>query len=156
MSSDLLDMHLKLLVLEHGRPRVVQSLARVTEVSEANLESQLAATAKLKAAKSAKIRPTPDEILARMELSPAKREQLTALAREFANKRLLGELRLVEKFLREHGVKTVPKTRMHALPKVLSILATLPDSELGELLADSADANAGSGLARLAGAIMGN
>lgn len=155
MSTDLLDLHLKLLVLEHGRARVVQTLARVNKVSEANLESQLAATAKVKAAKSAKVRPTPDELLARMELPPAKRESLATLVREFTNKRFLGELRLVEKFFREHGVKTVPKTRMDALPKVLSVLATLSESELGELLAVSENASAGSGFAHLAGAIIG-
>jgi hypothetical protein len=155
MSTHLLDMHLQLLVLEHGRTKVVQSLARISEVSEASIEAQLAAAAKVKAAKSSKVLRTPDELLNRIELPPAKREILASLAREFENKRFLGELRLVEKFFREHQVKTRPKSRISALPKVLSILAALPETDLSELLNDCANKSAGSDFSHLAGAIMG-
>jgi len=133
----------------------VQTLARISEVSETIIENELASAAKAKIIKSAKGRPTPDQLLARMELQPAKRERLATLAREFENKRFLGELRLVGKFFREHQAGTVPKTRMRALPKVLSILAALPESELDELLADCLNENSSSGFSHLAGAIMG-
>lgn len=155
MATDLLDMHLKLLVLEHGRARVVQSLAHVNGVSEASIESQLATAERAKAVKSARIPPTPDELLARMDMPTAKRDCLATLTREFVNKRFLGELRLVGKFLREHGVNTVPKTRAQALPKVLSILATMPETELNELISDTTNEQGSSGFAHLAGAIMG-
>ena len=155
MVTDLLDINLKLLVLQHGRPRVLQSLAHISEVSEENIKNQLASIAKAKAAKSAKTRPTSDELLARMDLPTAKRELLFSLMREFENKRFLGEMRLVGKFLREHQVGTVPKTRLLALPKVLQILADMPESELENLLSDSANQNGGSGFSNLAGAIMG-
>jgi hypothetical protein len=155
MPSDLLDLHLKLLVLEHGRKRVVQTLARISEVSETSLENELASAAQAKTIKSSKVKPTPELLLARMDLQPAKRERLATLAREFENKRFLGELRLVAKFFREHQVATVPKTRMRALPKVLSLLAALPESELDDLLAACVNESSGSGFSHLAGAIMG-
>ena len=155
MRTQFLDLHLRLLVLEHGRTQVIQSLARIGGVSEQDIESQLASTAQAKAAKMSKTHPTSEQLLARLALPPAKRERLTTLTREFENKRFLGELRLVGKFFREHSVETTAKTRMRALPKVLSILATLPESELDELLADCAKDSAGSGFSQLAGAIMG-
>ncbi len=155
MTSELLDLYLRLLVLEHGRPRVVQSLARISEVSEATIEEQLVAAAKAKTVKSSKGNRTPDQLLARMQLEPAKRDRLATLVREFLNKRFLGELRLVGKFFREHQVGTVPKTRMRALPKLVSTLATLPESELDELLTDCTNESAPSGFSHLAGAIMG-
>lgn len=155
MATELLDLHLKLLVLEHGRTRVVQSLARLSEVSEASIEAQLADAAKAKAAKASKRSPSVDQMLAKINFDPGKRERLAILAREFGNKRFLGELRLVGKFFREHQAGTVPKTRMQALPKVLSILATLPESDLDSLLADHANESSQSGFSHLAGAIMG-
>jgi hypothetical protein len=155
MANDLLDLHLKLLVLERGRARVLQSLARISSVSEENIESQLASAAKAKITKSAKIQAVPGQLLAKMELEPSKRHRLESLSREFENKRFLGELRLVGKFFREHEAGIVPKTRIRALPKVLSILASLPESELDELLANCTNETAGSGFSQLAGAIMG-
>ena len=155
MEKELLDIHLKLLVLEHGRERVVRSLARVGEVSEASIEHQLASAAKTKVAKPTRIRPTIDELLSRMQFVPGTRDSIATLAREFLNKRFLGEIRLVEKFLREHNVGTAPKNRMDALPKVLSVLAGLSESELHEMVSDLANSSSGgSGFARLAGAIM--
>jgi uncharacterized iron-regulated protein len=155
MPTDLLDLHLKLLVLEHGRTRVVQSLARISEVSEASIQEQLASATRAKVLKSSKVSSTPDQLLAKMELQPAKRERLATLAREYENKRFLGELRLVGKFFREHQVGAVPKTRVRALPKVLSILAALPESQLDELVADCVNESSRSGFSHLAGAIMG-
>src|SRR2546427_1150779 len=53
--------------------------------------------------RSSKGSPTAEQLLSRMVLQPAKRERVAALAREFENKRFLGELRLVGKFLRERS-----------------------------------------------------
>jgi hypothetical protein len=156
MVTDLLDINLKLLVLQHGRPRVLQSLAHISDVSQESIENQLTSIAKAKAAKLTRTRPTPDELLARMDLPAAKRELLSSLMREFENKRFLGELRLVGKFFREHEVGAAPKTRKNALPKVLQVLANLPVSELENLLSDCANQNGGSGFSNLAGAIMGS
>lgn len=156
MNKDLLDIHLRLLLLEHGRERVVRSLARAGEVSEARIEEQLASATKTKSAKPVKTRPTLDELLDRMQLMPDTRDNVTRLAREFLNKRFLGEMRLVERFLREHGMQATPKTRMDALPKVLSVLGSLPEKELHELVDDCATARSGSEFAHLAGAIMGS
>jgi hypothetical protein len=155
MSTELIDLHLQLLLLEHGRARVVQSLARISNVSEESIELQLSNAARARLLKSSKASATPEQLLAKIHLHPDKRERLATLAREFMNKRFLGELRLVVKFLREHNVGIVPKTRMRALPKVVSILATLPDSDLDALLVDCENESSRSGFAHLAGAIMG-
>ena len=116
----------------------------------------MASVAKAKSVKSIKSRPSLDELLNRMELEPDKREPVAHLAREFLNKRFLGEMRLVGKFLREHGVSNAPKTRKDALPKILAVLASLSESELRELVDDCAMERSGSGFAHLAGAIMGS
>jgi hypothetical protein len=157
MVMDLLDIQMQLLVLQHGRARVLQSLARVSEVSEENIKLELTNIAKAKAAKSVKARPTTDKLLSGLDLTAAKRERLATLAREYENKRFLGELRLVGKFFREHQVETVPKSRLLSMPKVLSILASMPEKELDDIIDDcAANKESGdSGFSNLAGAIMG-
>ena len=154
-SMEYLDLHIKVLVLEHGRARVVQSLARISGVSETSVEDELLLASKIQSVKASKKIPTSAELLEKMDLPVAKRESLGTLAREFENKRFLGEMRLVLKFLREHQVTLAPKSRLRALPKVLSILAGLSQDKPEELIADCTIDNSRSGYSHLAGAIMG-
>jgi len=151
-----LDLHLKVLVLEHGRGRVVQSLARICGVSEDSIEAELILAAQRSSQKSPKKMSTSAELLDKIAISDgSKRDALATLLREFENKRFLGEMRLVLKFLREHQVSTVPKTRLSGLPKVLSILANLSQDKLDALVADCNSDASRSGYSHLAGAIMG-
>jgi hypothetical protein len=150
-----LDLHLKVLVLEHGRKHVLQSLAHICGVSEETLANELVLAEKNKIEKPSKKIPTSAEILDKLELPPAKRESMETLAREFKNKRFLGEMRLVRKFFREHQQSVLPRSRLQALPRVLNILASLPQHELDELLADCTNHPLHSEYSRLAGAIMG-
>jgi hypothetical protein len=154
MSTELLDLHVKLLVLEHGRSRVLSSLARAAEVSEADVHRDLAAI-KPKTPKP-RLRPTIDELLAKIDVPSSRRDAVHTLAREFEQKRFLGEGRLVAKFFREHGVRANPKSRMDALPKILTVLASLPEDDLRNMVAELANNGGASGYADLAGAIMGS
>src|SRR5258708_1217065 len=104
MPADLLDLEVQLLVLKHGRQRIVKSLAGIADVTEADIERALSAAANAKSAKAAKPHPTTAEMLERANIvSPAKRERIATLLREFDQKRFLPELRLVERFCFEHG-----------------------------------------------------
>lgn len=154
MSKELLDLHLQLLVLQFGRTQVVRSLARIDLVSEDAIEKELDLLSKAKVAKSPKSRPTQEALLARLQLPQEIHDVIGLIAREFENKRFLGERRLVEKFLIAHGVPKAPKNRSDALPKVLSILSKLSIIELKEILSTVLDAKSGSEYSHLAGAIM--
>lgn len=155
MPADLLDLEVQLLVLKHGRQRIVKSLAGIEQVSEADIERQLSAAATAKSAKVAKPHPTLAEMLERAEIEPpAKRERVATLLREFDQKRFLPDLRSIERFCFQHGTKSAAKTRADALPKVISTLATLPDNELEELLTSVRNGGGKNGFAHLAAAIM--
>lgn len=155
MPADLLDLEVQLLVLKHGRQRIVRSLAGVAGVTEADIEQALSAAANAKSAKVAKPRLTTAEMLERADIeSPAKKERVATLLREFEQKRFLPELRSVERFCFEHGKRLSAKTRTAALPKVLLILAKLSDHELDELLNPLSNGGGKSGFAHLAAAIM--
>ena len=154
MAKELLDLHVQLLVLQYGRTRVVSSLAHLNHVSEEVLEKELASLSSAKASRPSKAKPTAEELLSRLQLPRETHETIAQIIREFENKRFLGELRLVEKFLVTHGMHKAPRNRGDALPKVLSILANLPIAELKEILSKSSDASSGSEYSHLAGAIM--
>lgn len=155
MPADLLDLEVQLLVLKHGRQRILRSLAGIEGITEADIERALSAAANAKSAKVAKPLLTSAEMLERTHIeSPAKKERVATLLREFDQKRFLPELRSVVRFCFEHGEKSAAKTRAAALPKVLSILATLPDHELDELLNSARNGGGKSGFAHLAAAIM--
>lgn len=155
MSAGIIDLEVKLLVLKHGRSSVVKTLARVCDVSESDLETQLAAAAKTKESKDRSVKPTGAELLARIEVSEEIRELLIELVHEYECKRFLGELRLVEKFYFDHGIRPAPKARADALPKVITVLAKLPLTELRELLATVREGGSDTAFAQLAGAIIG-
>ena len=155
MATDLLNLHLRLLILQHGRPRVIQSLARISNLSEATLENEIEILSKAKIpSKTDKNYISPSQIVSKMQLPAIKEDMIMILAREYENKRFLGELRLVAKFLREHGVNKVPKSRSATLHKVLAILSTESEHALRSLVNDCANSNEQSGFAQLAGALM--
>jgi hypothetical protein len=155
MRSDLLEIHLKLLVLDYGREQVIRTLAHLTDASESELKSRLDSLTKTKAGKQMRARASPDDLLSRVQLSPTARQHVSTLVHEFLNKRFLGERRLVEKFLREHNARFVGKSRLDGLPKVIEILAKLSENEIAELIDDCTDSTTRSGYANLADAIMG-
>ncbi|MSU60073.1 MAG: hypothetical protein EXS35_18200 [Pedosphaera sp.] len=155
MHADLLDLEVQLLVLKHGRQRIVRSLAGISEVSEADIERQLSAACSAKSAKERTSPPTITELVERAEItSSSKRERVATLLREFEQKRFLPERRLVDRFCFEHGSKVAAKSRTAALPTVLKILTTLSDDDLDELLDSVRNGGGSSGFAQLAAAIM--
>lgn len=154
MPSELLDIHLQLLVLQYGRARVLNSLAHISQVTPEVIEAELARLLRAKATKPSKTKPSHESLLNKLGLPPEKQTIVALLVREYDNKRFLGELRLVDKFLRTHGHLQPAKSRDAAFPKVLSMLANMPFSELQEILSSVIDAKPGSEYSNLAGAIM--
>ncbi|MHB1217448.1 MAG: hypothetical protein ACYC1L_04515 [Alphaproteobacteria bacterium] len=157
MKDQLLDIDVRLLVLRHGRQKVLSTLARLIEQTPEQLEQQLQALSQ-KPAASPKKGPKPSlvEVAAsecrdRAEIM----EPLRALAVAFENRSFLPNLRDVQRFLDRAGASSRRlKSRAIAGPIVIRALSKLPRDELTNLA--SQDASRGeSDYALLSRAIMG-
>lgn len=152
MPSDLLDLDVQLLLLRHGRARVLSSLARVAEISEKEIERKLAEVSKKGTRVATKPKPNTQDILDKAEFkSPLAREYAIRVIKDYENKRFLPGLKAVEKFCGQHGVEIGRKSRSEALPMIVSILTSLSEEELRKLIASHSGAG---GYADLADAII--
>jgi hypothetical protein len=157
MKDQLLDIDVRLLVLRHGRQKVLAALAQLVEQTPEQLELQLQsleqmpATPRRKVPKTSLVEVAASECREREEIE----EPLRSLALAFENRSFLPNLRDVHRFLdRTDGTSRKFKSRTLAGPVLIRALSRLPTEDLRSLAAR--DATAGeSDYALLSRAIMG-
>jgi hypothetical protein len=154
MPTDFLDLELRLLVLKHGRSRLLQGLARMNDTSIEELEEQMRQTARPTPPRKPKPVHSAEESVTKLGLEGLRRDRVLTLAREFERGRFLPQLRDAVRFCAQNGTKPRAKSRRELLPRIAAVLATMPDVKLSALIDDIRDGGDGTSFARLAEAIM--
>ena len=126
----------KLLVAEYGRSRVIAALAQAEDAEFEAIEHEVEAMRKRK---SARRRPRPKslaELLEAWKLDAEAHALVKEIGCAYENKRYLGELWRVKRFLASHGVDADKlRSRAAALPVLVGVLGEVPVSELTEIAA---------------------
>jgi hypothetical protein len=157
MRDQLLDIDVRLLVLRHGRQRVLSALARLVEQTPEELEEQLRTLGHISVTRRRK---EPSQSLIEFAVSECRDrgeilEPLRALAVAFENRSFLPNLRDVQRFLHRTGASPQKlKSRAAAGPVVIHVLSKLPRDELDNLVSQGAPGGE-SDYALLSRAIMG-
>jgi hypothetical protein len=146
-----------LLLASNGRNRVISTLADVLKMGEDELEANLVRIEQLETKRQPKSKGTSgDGGLERLAAQyPDKAQALRLLSARFINKTFLSELREVRRFFDTRSMPTKSlKSRSDALPKLLSVLATLSTQELTELC-EQPDSGSHSSLGIISDQILG-
>lgn len=136
MTDQILDLQLKLLLLQYGRQRVLSALATSVDCSIGDIEREIRALAEVRKSPS-RVRKQIKSILDLADVAcqenPTIAEPLKKLAHGFNNRTFLPNLRDVERFL--HGVpnRRKSKSREAAAPVVIDVLKKLSKEQLNQL-----------------------
>ena len=150
-----LTLRTKLLVAEYGRKRVIAALAQVEEADFETIEREVEAVGQRKTAKRRQPKAL-KELLEALALEPDAHSLVNEIGCAYQNKRYLGELWRVRRFLESHGVDADKlRTRAAALPVVIGVLGEMPVDELREIAADAKERPKGD-LAIIADQILGS
>jgi hypothetical protein len=154
VNLELLDLDVRLLLLRHGRAKVLQALAVLGEQTVEELELQMQALGQKTKAKKRAQPVLMDLVAEQAGLRPEISEPLRALAVAFENRTFLPQLRDVQRFLDRIGAPHGKfKSRAAAAPSVVRALAKLGPDDLAHLTADKPGPDSDYSL--LARAIMG-
>jgi hypothetical protein len=155
VKDQLLEIDVRLLILRHGRQRVLEAIARLGEQTVEEIERQL----QILKRKSKPIRTEKlgliDMVASECRERPEIEEPLRALVLKFKNRTFLPHLRDVRRFLEPLGVSTAALTssREAAGPTLVRALSKLSREELSTL-ANESQASGESDYSLLARAIM--
>ena len=155
-ANQTLTLWTKLLVAEYGRSRVIAALAEAEGAEFATLEREVEA---LRDRKAARRRPRPKtlaELLEALQLSTEAHALVKEIGCAYENKRYLGELWRVRRFLASHGVEVDKlRSRVAALPIFIGIIGEMSVGELKEIASESRSAARGD-LRVIADEILGS
>jgi len=133
VSDKLLDIEVRLLLLRHGRPKVLQALARLSEQTIEDLEKQLRTAEQKPRVKRSKSS-TMDLLASECQEHPEIAETLRVLVVAFENRTFLPHLRDVQRFLDRISVSSEKlRSRAAAAPFLIRALAKLPPADLARL-----------------------
>ena len=153
MSDELLEIEMRLLILRYGRPKVLRTFARLSELSVEELEQRLRAVEQRPKAKRPKLSAM-DVFTSEFQDHHEIARTLRALAVDFDNHTFLPHLRDVQRFLDRIGSPAGKlKSRAAAAPFLMRALARLTSDDLGRLLV-AGKSTADSDYSLLARAIM--
>jgi phosphoglycolate phosphatase-like HAD superfamily hydrolase len=154
VTQDLLDLDVRLLILRHGRAKVLQALAVLGEQTVEELERQMQALGQRTKPKKRAQPELMDLVAEQAGLRPEIGAPLRALAVAFENRTFLPQLRDVQRFLDRIGAPHGKlKSRTAAAPALIRALARLGAEELARLTDDKPGSDSEYSL--LARAIMG-
>ena len=154
MTQELLDLDVRLLILRHGRAKVLQALAVLGEQTVEELERQMQTLGQKTKPKKRAQPALMDLVAEQAGLYPEVSEPLRALAVAFENRTFLPQLRDVQRLLDRIGAPHGKlKSRTAAAPALIRALAKLGPEELARLTADKPGSYSEYSL--LARAIMG-
>jgi hypothetical protein len=152
MGQELLDLELRLLMLRHGRTRLLESLAHLEGTTPDEIERLISQIEASQPRKKRKEPPSVEVLVDRLAaVEPERREKILSLAREYERGRFLPQLRDAIRFCHQRGLNVRPKSRRDLLPRIVSALADLPNSILEKMLLHSGEDGS---FGRLANAIM--
>ena len=156
MTDDLLKLEVRLLLLRHGRKKLVQTLAALGEQTAEQVESELRAAEERKPSKKRKVPSVSDAVANACRERPDAVELLQLLATRYENRTFLPQLKDVQRFLDRSGVphKTL-RSRSAAGQHVITALCRLSIEELRQLAARSSSPKGDSDYALLAREIIG-
>ena len=131
MKDQFLDLDVRLLVVRHGKRRVLEAIASMSNQSIEGLEDEIRQLEERKKRSGRGVRTATELVDAacqgRLEVHPA----VSTLVGRYENRTFLPQLRQVERFLDQAGVKHGKlKSRSAALPKVVQALASLSPAQL--------------------------
>jgi hypothetical protein len=154
MATDFVDLDVKLLLLRHGKAKVLRSLAQVENVSDVDIQRELAKVAKGKNG-TRKSRSGASELIEKAHINDERSRQIIkSLIKEFEQKRFLPDHSQIERFCADHGVQAVFRNRYEALPLIISALARVSPDGLESLLKSVPAVPDSDSFAHLAEAIM--
>jgi hypothetical protein len=136
VKDQLLEIDVRLLLLRHGRQRVLDVLARLTDQTLEELEQQLRVSENKPKARKTKVSKAAlvDIVASEYSERPDIAEPLRAIASNFENRTFLPELRDVERLFDRIGVSAGRlKSRAEAGPILIRALAKLSREELVKL-----------------------
>ena len=146
----------KLLVAEHGRSRVIAALAQAEDTDLETIEREVEAVRERKTAQRRRKPKALKELLEDLGLESDAHSLVNEIGCAYQNKRYLGELWRVRRFLEAHGVDADKlRTRAAALPMVIGVLGETPLDELREIAAEAKERPRGD-LAIIADQILGS
>ena len=123
----------KLLVAEYGRSRVIAALAQAEDAEFEAIEREVDAVRKRKSARRRRPKSLA-ELLEALKLDAQAHALVKEIGCAYENKRYLGELWRVKRFLASHGVDADKlRSRAAALPVLIGVLGEVPVSELTEI-----------------------
>jgi len=153
MGHDLLDLELKLLILKHGRTRLLESLAHIEDSTPDQIEHMISQIPALRPRRKRKEVATAENLVDRLGMDDQeKKGKILTLAREYEHGRFLPQLRDAIRFCLRHGIKVRAKSRRELLPRIVSLLAAGPVRDIERIMAHSGE-ESGS-FERLANALM--
>ena len=159
--NQVLNLHIQLLLHQHGRKQVMESLAAVEDADLASIENQIQSirdrrTSKTRSPRKAR-RASAKELIEAVHLEPEVKSLVRQIALAYERREFLPELRHVRHYLEEAGREAGKlRFRTEALPEVVAVLASCTRPKLEALLASIEDTGGHSDLAVLASGILGS
>ena len=126
MPTSKLKPALRVLVQEHGLPKVLKSLGEIAEIRRKGITNRI---------NKRKPRLTAPEYVGKMNLPTEKLAGVTELANRFQEKEFLPNFSAVVEFCRTYSIKVpASKSRVSAIPRVFKFIANMERGEVERLL----------------------
>jgi len=153
MTDKILELEIRLLLVKHGRRKVIETLAHLKSQTIEEIERELSdAEQKPKPKRSPAT--ASDLVNSEIQKRPEISEALRRLASSFEARTFLPQLRDVQRFLERIGTPVrKPKSRAAVMPTLIRALARMEPHELDRLVDEGAEGE--SDFTLLARAIMG-
>jgi hypothetical protein len=156
LTEDLLKLEVRLLLLRHGRKKVVQTLAALGEQTPEQVENELRAAEERKPTKKRKVLSASEAVANAARQRPDAAELLQLLATRYENRTFLPQLKDAQRFLDRSGTPGKKlKSRNEAGHNVITALCRLSVEELRQLAARSVSSKGDSDYVLLAREIVG-
>ena len=156
-TTDVLRLHLRLLILQHGRRGIIEALASISNNTPEQVDAEISAFDAKKRATNPKKEQSVEELInALPNISRETKAILLQLGRLYEGKQFLPTLRDAGEFLfRNDGKSPKFRNRREALGAVLKTAALMPSIELDALLRQTTSAEGKTDFGLLADQLMG-
>jgi hypothetical protein len=156
MTTDIITLEIKLLLLKYGRDSVLRALAQADEIPINELSALIAQKKPKAKSQGRKRNLKPEEFVeSRQGLDSERKTLLLALARRYTNRTFLPTWSQIEEFVHQHtGENFRASNRQRAWPAIYRVLSELSLNELSSVEKESANREDKSDYEVLAGGIL--
>ena len=142
MIDQFLLLELRVLILQHGRRKVLEALAILGEQTVDQVEQEIVGSEQRRKARTQRKPKSVAELIAATCKGRENIERpVSVLMTRYENRMFLPQLRNVERFLDRVGIRHGRlKSRVAAVPKIIEALSQLSEEELNGLYQDTASA----------------